>query len=266
MKNYLLFSLSIVSFLLLSCSNEGYGYNENVVLPKILKTIYPDYPEGNYTTNIEYNANKIVTVSNKFQRIEYNYNENRIVSEIKYNIENQKKIKYSETFYEYENESLKTVWQTVNEEKKRWVYSKNADGSITKETYTYDAENEKEQKNPGLTTLTIVNRNLVNQVSNWGYCDVVTCCKCEYDGNNNPFKNILGFDLLLDQEVLGLNLNISSNNNLIKHNFFPISTGNIVFEPDCNTMKYEYNQKGYPTKKTTYDYAGRIVDIVQFFY
>ncbi|HEY1193851.1 hypothetical protein, partial [Flavobacterium sp.] len=148
MKNYLLFSLSIVSFLLLSCSNEGYGYNENVVLPKILKTIYPDYPERNYTTNIEYNANKIVTVSNKFQRIEYNYNENRIVSEIEYNIENQKKIKYSETFYEYENESLKTVWQTVNEEKKRWVYSKNADGSITKETYTYDTENKKEQKNP----------------------------------------------------------------------------------------------------------------------
>lgn len=265
MKKHLLYSLSIVSFLLFSCSNEGYGYSEDIILPKTLNTIYPDHPEKKYVTNIVYKGNKIVIVSNKFQRIVYGYNDNRIGSEIKYTIENQQEIKLSETIYEYENEGLKTVLQTVNGQKTKWIYSKNADGSIVKETYSFDTENKKEE-NLGHTVLTIINGNLINLVSNWGYGDVVTCGKYEYDGNNNPFKNILGFDLLLDQEVFGLELNISSTNNLTKHNYYPITSGNIVFETYCNTMKYEYNKKGYPTKKTTYDYAGRILDIIEFVY
>jgi hypothetical protein len=266
MKKYLLYCLSIVSFLLFSCSNEGYGYSEDIILPKTLNTIYPDHTEKNYATTIVYNGNEIVTITNKDQRIVYGYNDNRIVSEIKYIIKNQHEIKYSETIYEYENEGLKTVSQTVNGQETKWIYNKNADGSIAKETYSFDAENKKEQKNLGHNVLTIINGNLINLVSDWEYGDVVTCGKYEYDGNNNPFKNVLGFDLLLDQEAFGLELNISSANNLTKHNYYPITSGNIVFEPYCNTIKYEYNQKGYPTKKTTYDYAGRKLDIVEFVY
>lgn len=266
MKKYLSYCWAIVLFVLFSCSNEEYVENQNMILPKVLKTIYPDSPSDNFETNIVYNENKIVKVSNKFERIDYSYSGNFISAEVKYNIQNGKEVKYSETFYEYENESLKTVSKILNGEQMRYVYSKNDDGSINMESYIFDTQTKKESKNPGLDVLTIDNGNLINMVSEWGYNDVITCSRFQYDKYNNAFKNVLGFNLLLGQEIFGSEINISSFNNLTRHSYSPIVSGSIVFEPYSCTMVYEYNKKSYPIKKTTYDYAGRIINITEYEY
>ncbi|MFD2941302.1 hypothetical protein [Flavobacterium notoginsengisoli] len=266
MKKHLCYCCTIIFLSLFSCTTEEYAASENRILPKVLKTIYPDNPSGNFETTIFYDENRIVKVSNKFEKIDYSYNGNFISSEVKYNIINGEEVKYSETFYEYENESLKTVSTIMNGERTRFVYSKNDDGSVNMETYIFDTETKKESKNPGLSVLTFNNGNLINLVSNWGYNDVITCSRFQYDGQHNAFKNVLGFKLLLGQNIFGSEVNISSPNNLTRHTDSPIVSGNIVFEPCANTMTYEYNKKGYPTRQTIYDYTGRIINITEYIY
>lgn len=266
MKKYLSYCWAILLFVLFSCSNEDFGENQNIILPKVLKTIYPDNPSDNFETNIVYNENKIVKVSNKFERIGYSYRDNLISSEVKYNIQNGEEVKYSETFYEYEKGSLKTVSKILNGKQMKYVYSKNDNGSVTMETYIFDTQTKIESKNPGLVVLTMENGNLINLVSNWGYDNVITCSRFQYDKYNNAFKNVLGFNLLLGQEIFGSETNISSFNNLTRYSYSPIVSGSIVFEPYACTMVYEYNKKSYPIKKTTYDYAGRIISITEYGY
>ncbi|WP_289665361.1 hypothetical protein [Flavobacterium panacagri] len=266
MKKYLSYCCTIILFVLFSCSNEEYMESQNMILPKTLKTIYPNNPSENFDVNIVYNGNKIVSTSNKLEKTAYSYNGNYIASETKYDIRNGQEIKYFETFYEYENESLKTVSKIMNGEETRSVYTKNGDDSITKEIYDFDVKTKKISDNPKQDVLTILNGNLINLVFNWGSNDVMTCSRFQYDAHYNAFKNVLGFNVLLDQEILGSELSVSSFNNLTRHSYSSIASGSIIFEPYSNSMVYEYNKKGYPTKKTTYDYADKIISIIEYVY
>jgi YD repeat-containing protein len=268
MQKKLLYCLSVFLLILNSCSTENYDSSENTILPKTLITLYPDNPERNFVTKIIYEGNKIVSISNKSGRTDYTYDGDHILSEIKYNLTDGQKVKY--TKYGYTNDSLKTVTTSLNEKETKYVYIYNDDGTISKETYDLDSNTGKESKKTEQDILTFVNGNVVKSESNWGGSgtDVLTTSRYEYDTNNNAFKNITGLNLLLDQANFGTEISFSSANNLKRHIVFSSQgpSSNIEFEPYANTMKYEYNKRGYPTKKTTYDYAERITEIVEYTY
>ncbi|WP_426486228.1 hypothetical protein [Flavobacterium sp. 2] len=164
---------------------------------------------------------------------------------------------------------MKTVTKFLNGEKLRYDYSYNNNGSITKQVYNFDNTTGKESKKSEKDLITIINGNIANSESDWGdNYDVISTIKYEYDTNNNAFKNIRGLNLLLDQFSLDSEMSLSSNNNIkrfkVTHKQGPLS--NIAFEPYWFKMEYEYNKNGYPIKKTTYDYAERITEIVEYVY
>lgn len=266
MKKYLLNCVLVFALSFNSCSNEESEKKENVILPKTLKTTYPNNPSENFVTTIIYDGSKIMSIRNKNEKIDYLYEGNYIGVETKYNFVNGQEVKYSETFYKYENDSLQTVTKQINDQKTKYIYTYNSDETITKETYTLDNETKKELKNSEKDVLTIDKGNLTNSVFNSGNQGIVSTSRYDYDTNNNAFKNVLGLNLLLDQAGFGTEKNISSGNNLKKYNISRNYVPDIIFEPFSFTMKYEYNENGYPTKKTIYDYTGKVTAIVEYKY
>ncbi|MBF4491730.1 hypothetical protein IR010_04190 [Flavobacterium sp. MR2016-29] len=75
----------------------------------------------------------------------------------------------------------------------------------------------------------------------------------EYDNKNNPSKNILGFNLLLDHDV--------SVNNVVKQTC--ISNSGVTTE---FTNAYKYNAKDYPTEKIKSLVNRNAKETTQFFY
>jgi hypothetical protein len=269
MRKKLLCCFSVVFMVFNSCSNEEYNPSENTSLPKTLKTIYPTSPEENYETNFIYDGNKIVSISNKNGKREYEYDGNHIVRETVYSFDKGEETKSSETLFAYENDKLKTAAKFANGQAAKYTYSYNNDGSITKETYDLEIGTGKETKRTEKDVITIIAGNIVESEYKWGDdYDVISIVKYEYDNNKNAFKNIMGLNLLLDQFSLDYEAGLSSNNNIKRYyvrNIQGPSSG-IIFEPHWFNMEYEYNKKGYPIKKTTYDYAERIAEIIEFVY
>ncbi|TDX14363.1 hypothetical protein EDB96_1100 [Flavobacterium sp. S87F.05.LMB.W.Kidney.N] len=266
MKKYLFFCLSVICFVLISCSDEEYMHSQNNIFPKTLHTKYPSAPSQNFLTTIVYDGSKILMISNEKEKIKYLYEGSYIVKETRYKLVNGREVEYSETSYEYENEDLKTVNVNLSGKVKKYVYSYKSDGTILKETYDFDNKTEKEFKNSENKILTFVRGNLTNSVFSWGFRDIVSTSRYDYDERNNAFKNVLGFSKLLDQINFESEQNISSSNNLKKYDVKINYVPDMIFEPCSYNMEYEYNKSGYPTKKTIYDYKGEIEEIVEYSY
>ncbi|MDQ6527637.1 hypothetical protein [Flavobacterium sp. LHD-85] len=269
MQKKLLFCLSVIFLVFNSCSNEEYYPSENTILPKTIKTIYPTYPEENYDANFIYDGNKIVSIRNKNGKRNYEYDGNHIVRETVYSFYKGEETKSSETLFTYENNKLKTAAKFAYGIAAKYTYSYNNDGSITKEMCDLDIDTGKETKRTEKDVITIIDGNIVKSEYNWGEgYDVISIVKYEYDTNKNAFKNIMGLNLLLDQFSLDYETGLSSNNNMKGYYVRNIqgSSSGIIFEPQWFKMEYEYNKKGYPTKKITYDYAERIKEVIEFVY
>ena len=269
MRKQLSYCLLVIIFVLNSCSNEEYYPSENIILPKTLKTIYPNHPDGNFSTDFIYDGNKIVSITNKYDKRNYEYDGNHIMKEVVNSLYKGEEIKKSETLYTYENDKLKTVTKFLNGQKTRYEYSYNNDGSINIETYNLDSKTGKESKKPEKDVITIINGNIAKSEFNWEEdYDVVSISKYEYDTNKNALKNILGLNLLLDQFSLDGETSLSSNNNIQRYyvNHIQGPSSDIAFEPYSFRMEYEYNKNGYPIKKTTYDYTGEIKEVIEYIY
>lgn len=129
-------------------------------------------------------------------------------------------------------------------------------GGTTSYTYTYNSNgtvsyirNRPEAINTGI--LTIVNGDIVkNEVFYNGLLS--RTYTYEYDTKNNPFKNVLGFNLLLetDEEMF-------SPNNMTKN-----GGGEPAFY-----YTYKYNENGFPTEKKRSDVdSGSSDEFTQYFY
>ncbi|WP_394775588.1 hypothetical protein [Flavobacterium sp.] len=265
MKKILFYYLPLLLLLLNSCSTEENKDSTSLILPK--KIIYKDQNNKTYqTTTFTYDSNKIVSVSNEFVSIDFVYDGYRIVKEIQYRDNGNS---YIEKSYSYSNDSLKTVTKLLNGKETRFLYINNGDGSIKKEVYNFDNKTGKESKCDEDMVFTHLNGNIVKSEYNWGDSyDVISNSYYEYDKNNNVFKNVTGLNLLIDQLDFYNEINISSVNNITRYRVHHIqgSKSTIVFEPFEYVMKYEYNSEGYPIKKTTYDYADQIIEIIEYTY
>ena len=139
------------------------------------------------------------------------------------------------------------------------IFTYNNDGTITVESYNTignDVIPESIEQ-----VLTISNGNLVKRVQ-YSSNDVRTDIY-EYDTKNNPFKNVLGFNLLLNNDIrvdflLGDDLMVSVNN-VVKHSSTRIY-GSDTYGPDVHNSVYIYDANGYPTKVTVYFKDGTTVD------
>jgi len=268
MKKILYYLIALL-FILNSCNSEEHEDN-NLILPKTLKVTYPGSSESDMITFV-YDDNKIVSKTSKSERMDYSYDDNKIVKIIKYSFEKRQEIKSSEISFTYKNGNLNTatIIDYVNKSKLQFIYSYKQDGIIEKENYYLDSMTGKELKNMNREILTFVNGNLQKSVFNWeSRPETTTTSNFYYDSNNNAFKNVLGFNLLLDQASFGseLELNISSVNNLKRHTESSIQGPDIVIEPYANTMEYQYNAKGYPIKTVIYDYTERVTRIIEYTY
>ncbi|MCD0470691.1 hypothetical protein [Flavobacterium sp. JAS] len=268
MKNELLYFLTCIILIFTSCTTDENNDNTNLILPKTITS-------KDQTTTFTYEGNKIVSISSKSTLTYFTYDGNQIVKEIRYSKYEGKETKYSEIVYTYLNGKLDTGMLTYNgsDDGEKYVYSYNEDDTIKKETYRSNKKTGKQSENCITDILTFKNGNLIKSVSNWEDKPYITTCRYDYDANNNAFKNILGLNLLLDQADFDSELNFSSSNNINTFNVFTNlvpgtdpELATIIFEPFRDTMNYEYNKKGYPTKKTTYDYTGNVKESIEYIY
>ncbi len=252
-----------------SCSKDEESTPEPtpaLVLPK--KFIFT---EGSYnpTSTIAYNGNKMVEINSIYTGEEsgtsksvYTYTGDLITKLAEY----ENGVLSDQTDYTYENNKLKSsiYARTNGQYKSKVVYIYNPDGTVTRESYSIDIATGVETKNNDNTILTFANGNLVKGVSIQNQVDYTykNTTTYEYDNKNSFLKNVLGFNKLIDDELL------SQTNNITKKTVLQESTyQGQTQEPSTYITVYEYlyNSDGYPVKKT-YNEAANITSTLQIFY
>jgi len=261
MKKILCFFSALTLVLISSCSSDDNNSDSDVasILPKTVKQTYPDYPDDNSNDKITYDGNKIKNITSENYKTDYIYDGNLIVKQIGYDIVNGQSVKDSETSYSYSNGKLSasssvenfTTEYPTGQYKGRNVYTYNADGTIKKEEYYTNATSGLEEKSTYSEVFTFQNGNLVKILAGDSYSSRTSVY--EYDAKNSPTKNIVGFNLLLDEST--------GQNNLIKHSYTTTSNSS----PIVTKTVYEYNSDGYPIKQTEYKSDGVTIDSIKEF-
>lgn len=234
---------SALTLVLTSCSSDE-GSSENAldnVLPKTVNYLYPNSPEDNDVSTIVYNGNKIVSAgyTNSDKQV-YTYTGD-FITKIE-DLAEEGNISSTNEFT-YENGKLKVDLLTEIGIKKyitKTVYTYNADGTVAFVSYDVDADTKVEKKSSE-GVLTYINGNLTKRTEVYGTASYTNTY--EYDNKNSPFKNILGYALLIDFD--------NSANNVTKQT--KVSTYGDNVTTSVFTSVYEYNESGYPTKQTQTD-------------
>lgn len=210
MKQFLLLFISFG--LLTSCSNDDNSSQDKTILPKGIEFIFPNEQIGtNSFGAIVYDGNKIVSLTREYSKFVYTYEGNRIIKQTEFDLDTKgKEYKNKELVYTYENGKLKTrIFKegfadnnaealTTNTN----IYTHVSNGLIT--YVNYSSSNVKQAEG----SLELKDGNIIKETKTFG--ETKTVNTYEYDTKSNPLKNILGFDLLLD-EVSGF-----GKNNIVK--------------------------------------------------
>ncbi|KFF06548.1 hypothetical protein [Flavobacterium reichenbachii] len=240
--------LLIASFLLMlsSCSSDDNSSNpeEQLIFPKTISYIYPNSPQDNYKNIMTYDGNKIISMDRGNSIIKFVYEGNFIVKQLSFNVDSQgKETKRGERTYSYTNSKLSNITRRVNfseaypngEDFLKFDFTHNADGTISYVAFMLSSTDI-----DYTGTLIYKDKNLIKRdidvVSIPDYGHEISIY--EYDTKNNPLKNIVGFDLIL-QEIVGY-----GSNNIVK------MTRTIKDNPPVDVIKsnYLYNENNYPTK------------------
>ena len=261
MKKNLFYFLAVALPMLTSCSNDTIvsASKSEIILPKTLK--YSNTGSSLVSSfDFTYSGNKIKSIIGLNERTDYTYEGDFIVKEIKYNIKSGSDIRKEEYTYAYENNKLVSTTYAKDftakypdgSYKERSVYTYNADDSAVMKTYYKDLEFFEEEKlgdielELKIDKLTFVNGNLTKRVSKislgsyMGYSETDTReYLYEYDVNNTPFKNILGFDLLMKDVFV---------NNAVKTTISSVLWNGSYLNSNSSNIEYVYNKEGYPLK------------------
>ncbi|MBF7093395.1 hypothetical protein IUY40_17815 [Flavobacterium sp. ALJ2] len=213
---------SAISLVLASCSCSDYDNPiienvENVedtedtvlILPQTEKYTSESEPEKNRTATYTYDGNKIVSLDyDRGNKTTFIYTGNVITKAEYYN----NGVLKSTTTFTYENNKLKSYLKTGTSEYSdsiRKSYTYNTDGTISTVTVSINPTTQKE---------TILISTVLTPDTKGNYIQVAFKDKVnsvEYDTKNNPFKNILGYTLLLESGIFHEDA-ITTNNNLTK--------------------------------------------------
>lgn len=256
----LLTIFTILSLITSSCTSEENSDSEDKsILPKTISYVYPNiYLGTNTKSTLSYNGNKIVSSIDENSKTIFTYTGDIITKQEVFDVDQQgKETKTDEVVYTYENGKLKTrifregitAQYPDGEYIAKTVYSHASNGTISYINYLVDKNTKLETKdNEGI--LTYENGNLIkHQMARGIYV-------YEYDSKNNPLKNILGFNLLLNE------ISEIGKNNVVKTTFNSSLNSNTA----TYLTNYIYNDKDYPTRQTSYSGGGSIEYEIEFTY
>jgi len=257
MKKFLCLLNVLVLVLISSCSSDdsSSGSNDNLVLPRTISMTFPDFPSDNSKDILTYDGNKILATANENSKSVFTYDGNLIVKQVKFDLDQKgNEVKDAEVSYAYENGKLKT--RILKEEFStdypdgqyiyKTVYTHISENQVTYVYYLVDSKTKVETKDHQ-GVLNYKDGNLVKEdfVSN---SNKVTRTY-EYDDKKGPLKNILGFNLLLNEINCG-------SNNVLKTTM----TTTEFTSPAVYLSSYIYGDNGYPIKLTSYTSDGKKIE------
>jgi hypothetical protein len=243
-----LFSASLL--VLTSCSKDDSPTIDPVTSTFVKKMVSTGI-DGDVTTSITYNGNKVVSfVSNNIYKTNFTYTGDLITK-----VESLDEKNVIDSTIEYLYKDGKVISSTEKEVGAAYnykiKYTYNSDGTVSFEEFKIDTTTGVEKEDGTIGKYTFKNGNLVKRESSYyGSENSVTY---EYDAKYNPFKNVLGYNLLLDNEELG------SANNSVKNTRVSGSTY-------VNTSTFVYDVNNFPTEEKSFDATGKLENTVQYFY
>ncbi|WP_289665363.1 hypothetical protein [Flavobacterium panacagri] len=254
----LLFLSTVLSLIITSCSSDDNSAKDSSVLPKTITYTYPPEDEKPIEIGlVRYDGNKINSIIGANKRTLFTYTDNLITKQEVYEKDRQgKEYKTKEAFYTYKNGKLDTKISNTSNilspdyiSTQKTVYTHSSNEQISYITYSVNNDTKVETKTIE-GTLTYENGNLVKRAGNiWSYV-------YEYDNKNNPLKNIVGLDLLLDD------IREIGKNNVVKITNKPSLTSN----PAIFLRDYTYDDKNYPTKNRSYTNGGTVEFDIEYTY
>jgi hypothetical protein len=184
----------------------------------------------------KYDGNKLVSISNGTSFIaNYTYTGN-VITRIEETINNQFQNSMDYTYFEGKLATsvlTRSYGSTIS-----YTYTHNTNGTISYQ-----------QSNGGSISsgiLTLLNGNIVkNEVRS----PTIVTYTYEYDTKNNPYKNILGFTLLINESEMYSPNNLTVDNRNYGRNY-----------------KFKYDTNGFPIERQTFDSSGNSGDLNQYFY
>ncbi|AYN04475.1 hypothetical protein [Flavobacterium sp. 140616W15] len=237
------FYIFLVSVLILSSCSKDDDYENDSANVLLRKEIGKENNKVTYSSEYVYNGNRIVSIGD----VSFTYTGNYITKQAsayityEFGYDNGKLVSYTEKF-------------TGDISFYKTVYIHNVDGTVSfKEYYVFNSmETERSRGNLQFVDGNLVKKEYVMKDNN----EVVTQTIIkEYDTKNNPYKNILGCDLLFDDDRFLSILN-GNKNNLVK----TTSTASNIKEffsdslqKSISIFEYSYNSKGFPTLRTSID-------------
>ncbi len=234
MKKFL-YLFIITSLVFTSCSK-----NENVTPDAtasiLIKKIIKNRGSSVEVEYFKYDGNKLVTISNGTNFIAtYTYTGN-VITRIEELVDN----KFQQSMdYTYFDGKLATS-----------VLTRNYGGTISY-TYNYNTNGtvSYQESNSGSISSGILTLTNGNVVKNDVLSPTMVTYTYEYDAKNNPFKNILGFTLLINEDKMYSPNNLTVDNRNYGTNY-----------------KFKYDANGFPTERQEFDASGNPRDSYQYFY
>lgn len=231
----ILFLFSAILLTLTSCSSDDNEKETPLILVK--KRIIFDNNGLFITGNINYNGNKIVSNKDEDGDTRYTYTGDYI-TKIEVFMNDGSLVVTNEYTYANGKQTSAVIKVPNTTTYSKTQYTHNTNETITYESFRVNATTGvKTEESTGKHTYK--NGNLVKTESS--YYGNETIRTYEYDNQNNPYKNVLGFNLLVDA------ISTASNNNIIKETSISNSNGDITTY--TVTFSHKYNENNYPTEK-----------------
>ncbi|MFH7015137.1 hypothetical protein [Flavobacterium sp. FlaQc-47] len=249
----LVFLLSALVLGLTSCSNDDNNSSDPSSLILVKKRIYTEANEISSHDDIVYNGDKIVSIRDEDGSVlKFTYTGDVITKTEE--IDQDGKLDQI-TEYSYTNGVLATSIDKHPDEAFYYKnkYTHNSDGTVAYEQFRVNVVTGVEEEYGAIGKFTFKNGNITKlEVSYYG---AKSSYAYEYDDKNNPFKNVLGYNLLLED---------ASANNVIKMTATSGSGDNIYTATTTNTYKYDSNN--YPVELIESFQSGNSISTSKFEY
>ncbi|MCD9576647.1 hypothetical protein [Flavobacterium soyae] len=245
--------LSTVLLVFTSCSKDDNDSSDSVS-PMLVKKITTTYSDGErLTEEYHYSGNKIVSVTEGDGSVsKYTYTGD-LITKIEYFDETGLLKDTSE--YGYTDGLMTSYIEKYDDDhNSKTKYTHNADGTISYEQFKVNIKTGLEVKFQQTGKLTYKDGNLIKAERLYDKFETVEIY--EYDTKNSPLKNILGWNLLLDEEP--------AVKNIIKKVDTSGSQGNLHTDTYISTYTYDVNN--YPTEKITKLSGSTDTETVQYVY
>ncbi|CAN1505183.1 hypothetical protein MCETHM1_00618 [Flavobacteriaceae bacterium] len=246
----LLYLFSATLLVLSSCSSDDDTTSAPTTTVLLKKSSYVSTGES-FTTDFTYSGNKLVSSVDSFgDKTTFTYTGELITKIVD---TDNKGVVDQTTEFTYTNGKLTSEisLETGDDYKYKTKYVHNTDGTISFEDFRVAVATGKEEEYGYIGKYTFKNGNLVKKEKS--YYGTNSSETYEYDAKNNPFKNVVGFNLLVNDEE-GAYVN-----NIVKRTY---SNSTDIY---TNTYEYKYNAESFPTEQKGF-YNGASDGISTFTY